>query len=374
VKIKLFITKGLVLATLGVLIWPAWAGAANQLTARSATVDNSGGAAAGVGYTVKFTLGTNNENLGSVKFEICDSPVEIVACAGTAGSSGASFGSATFGSMSGLAGSWSANAGTAGGAGGTSILFKKASAGAETGQPAATALINNVTNPTAVNTEYYLRITSYSATNGTGENDYGAVAMDTTQAINVTGIMPESLVFCVGTTWNTGCNNITGSSVNLGTFSPVGTNVGASVMDASTNAGSGYVITVNGTTMMSGATPITAMGTQSANSAACAPSCTSAIGTSQFGTNVRANNVATAGGPFGADVNPATSGTFNGRGFSGYNTANSFRFFSGDTVAWSNNTVSDAQLFTNSYLVNVPGSQAAGTYTTSLTYICTATF
>jgi hypothetical protein len=352
---------------------PGFANAANPLTTRSGTVDNSAGAATGVGYTVKFTLGTNNENLGSIKFEICDSPVEVVGCAGTAGSSGASFGSATFGSVSGLAGSWSANAGTAGGAGGTSILFKKASAGAETGTPAATAVINNVTNPTGVNSEYYLRITTYSATNGTGENDFGAVAMDTTQTINVTGIMPESLVFCVGTVWTSACNNISGNTVNLGTFSPVGTNTGTSVMDASTNAASGYVITINGSTMQSGANTITAMGTQSANSAACAPSCTSAIGTSQFGTNVRANNVATASPTnFGADVTPTGAG-YNGAGFNGYNTANSFRFFTGDTVASSSN-VSNAQLFTNSYLVNVPGSQAAGVYSSTLTYICTATF
>jgi hypothetical protein len=180
--------------------------------------------------------------------------------------------------------------------------------------------------------------------------------------------MPESLVFCVGTS-GTNCTNITGTTVNLGTFSPSATNTGTSLMDASTNAASGYAITINGTTLTSGANTITAMGTQSANSAGCSPSCTSASGSSQFGTNVRANTTPAVG----ADVSPAQGGTFGGAGSGGYNTVNSFRFFTGDTVA-SSAGVSDSQLFTNSYMVNVPGSQAAGLYTATFTYICTATF
>jgi hypothetical protein len=111
------------------------------------------------------------------------------------------------------------------------------------------------------------------------------------------------------------------------------------------------------------------MGTQTLNSSACAVSCTSATGTSQFGTNVRSNNVLSAGGAFGADVTGAGSATGSG----GYNTGNSFRFFSGDTVAGAGG-VSKANLFTNSYLVNVGGDQAAGVYSATMTYICTATF
>jgi hypothetical protein len=36
--------------------------------------------------------------------------------------------------------------------------------------------------------------------------------------------------------------------------------------------------------------------------------------------------------------------------------------------------VTQANLFTNSYIVNVGGDQAAGVYTGTMTYICTATF
>jgi hypothetical protein len=366
---KKLLAKIAAIATLlGSLLLPYGVEATSPLTARSATVSTSAGAATGVSYSVKFTLGTSGQTLGSVLFEICDSPLASASCAGTAGSSGASFGSATFGSVTGLSGSWSSNAGSAGGAGGTSIVFKKASAGVESGTPAATVVINGVTNPTASNTEYYLRISTFSDTGASVPaypgTDFGAVALDTANQITVSGTMPESLVFCVGTS-GSNCTNITGSSVNLGTFSPAATNTGTSLMSASTNAGSGYAITINGTTMTSGANTVAAMGTQTLNSSGCAVSCTSTTGVSQFGSNVRANTVPSVG----ADV--TGSGTATGSG--GYNTANSFRFFTGDTVA-SVGGVTNSNLFTNSYIVNVPGSQAAGLYTATMTYICTATF
>jgi hypothetical protein len=153
--------------------------------------------------------------------------------------------------------------------------------------------------------------------------------------------------------------------VNLGTFSPLSTSTGTSVMQASTNASSGYIITINGTTMTSGANTIPAMGTQSANSSGCAVSCTSTTGTSQFGTNVRDNTTPNVG------TNVSGAGTATGSG--GYNTIDAFRFFTGDTVA-SVGGPSKANTFTNSYIVNVGGDQAAGQYTATMTYICTATF
>src|SRR5690242_6487317 len=83
--------------------------ATGQLTARKATVTSPAGGAT-ADYTVNFTLNASGQTLGSIKFEICDSPLATAACAGTGGSAGASFGSATFGSVTGLSGSWSANA------------------------------------------------------------------------------------------------------------------------------------------------------------------------------------------------------------------------------------------------------------------------
>jgi hypothetical protein len=133
-------------------------------------------------------------------------------------------------------------------------------------------------------------------------------------------------------------------------------------MAASTNAGTGYAIAVTGTTLTSGLNTITAMGTQVLNDPDTDPSAT---GTSQFGTNVRANTTPSVG------ANVSGTGTATGSG--GYNVADGFRFFTGDTVA-SVAVPTEQNLFTNSYIVNVGGSQAAGLYSATLTYICTATF
>jgi hypothetical protein len=70
----------------------------------------------------------------------------------------------------------------------------------------------------------------------------------------------------------------------------------------------------------------------------------------------------------------------NGRPTPDYALPDTFKFVSGDIVADSNfNTAgnpdaSDAQIYTVSYIANVPGSQPAGTYVSTLTYICTPTY
>jgi hypothetical protein len=101
-------------------------------------------------------------------------------------------------------------------------------------------------------------------------------------------------------------------------------------------------------------------------------------GTGQFGMNLKANTVATSTTPVGIEVAPAANGTnYKGQSAAGYNTVDTFKFVSGDSVANSANGgagPTDSQIFTASYIVNVTGSQPSGTYTSTLTYICTATF
>jgi hypothetical protein len=109
-----------------------------------------------------------------------------------------------------------------------------------------------------------------------------------------------------------------------------------------------------------------------------AASTTGVRGISQIGLNLKANTTATSTPAVGTEVAPAANGTnYRGQAITGYNTVDNFKFNSTDTVANSANGGaggSDAQIFTVSYIVNVPGSQPAGTYTTTLTYICTPTF
>ena len=137
-------------------------------------------------------------------------------------------------------------------------------------------------------------------------------------------------------------------------------------MAASTNALHGYAVTVNGATMTSGGNQITAIG---------GTATTSNTGTRQFGMNLVANTTPTVG----SAITPASNGTnLKGEPVGAYATADNFAFNSTDTVADSGNGgtagPTDGQLYTVSYIVNVSGGQPVGTYSTTLTYICTSSF
>ena len=235
--------------------------------------------------------------------------------------------------------------------------------------------LNTITNPTTTNYPFYVRITTYTSTNiTTGSTDTGVVAANTATQIVLTGTMPESLIFCTGGTISTtasipDCSTATSGAVSFNQlFSPADTATATSQMAASTNAGTGYSITVNGTTLTSGANTILAMSS----------STTGARGVSQFGMNLKANTTATSTVAIGTEVTAASNGTtLRGQSLAGYNTVDNFKFVTGDSVANSGNASlgpTNAQIYTVSYIVNVPGGQPVGTYTTTLTYVCTATF
>lgn len=224
---------------------------------------------------------------------------------------------------------------------------------------AATAVsftLGSVTNPTAVNQTFFVRITTYTGTDGaTGPVDTGTVGVSTARPVQLTGVTPEILIFCVGTSISGDCTTVSGSSIDFGDFDPLATRSGTSVMQAQTNAANGYSITVNGTTLSSGANTIPALTTQTAP----------AVGTSQFGMNLRANTTPAVG------ANPTGAGS--GSYTANYGTINQYRFNSGDSVAQAG-LPTNANTFTSSYMVNIGGAQAAGVYTATMTYICTASF
>jgi hypothetical protein len=245
---------------------------------------------------------------------------------------------------------------------------------------AVTTQLLSITNPngsdcssTFDNCAFFVRISTYTTAVPSGSPvDSGNVSASVAQPITLSGTMPESLVFCTGGTISEtsgvpDCTTTTSGSVTFNQlFSPTSTATASSQMAASTNAGSGYAITVNGPTLTSGSNTITAM------SAAAA----STISTGQFGMNLMANTTPSVG----STITPATNGTsYKGEPTpsSGYDVANFFKFVSGNEIADSDNGGAggtDAQIYTVSYIVNVPGNQSAGTYTTTLTYICTPTF
>lgn len=364
-----FSTKQLIariglVASLIALIAPLSVEAAGNLSSRSVTLGTSVAGTTNVTYAYAWTAGTT-DTVRAVKFEVCDSPVETVACANASQSAGADFSGASIAgapSPTGVVGFASGGAST------NSFLITKAAGVAETANTTTNTIsIAGITNPTATNQQFYLRITTYNSdtTQNSGtEIDYGAVAVSTATALSLSGTVPPTLQFCVGVTVTATCSSATGNAVDFGFFSPSSTTSGTSQMAASTNAGGGYGITINGTTLTSGAHSFPAMGTQTLNSSNTAAS---SIGTSQFGTNVVANTVPSVG------VNPDNSLGGTGAGFGGYASSNGFRFFSGDTVATAPSSTKGT-LYTNSYIVNMAGDQTAGLYTTTLTYICTGTF
>lgn len=370
---------------------PPQQASAAQITDRSLTLmagTTDGGSKPGgvVNHRFNFTLPTSG-TLGSIKFEYCTTAANSLANPTCVAPQGMTASAATFGSESGSGATGFSLAGQ------TANGFYVTRTAAATGGPNTAMIlrIDGVTNPNVTtptpqpNYTFFVRITSYASTDTTGTAiDSGTVAASTAEQIVLDGTMPESLVFCTGETISTtggvpDCATATDGAITFNQlFSPTDTSTANSQMAASTNAGFGYAITVNGPTMTSGSNTITALNTSS----------TSIKGISQFGLNLAVNTTASSNPAIptsGVALAPAANGTnYRGRAYptapNSYATADTFRFATGDIVADSNSDGTgspdgtDAQIFTASYIVNVPGSQPAGTYTTTLTYICTPTF
>lgn len=374
------------LALLVVALLPAKSYATGQITNRTLTLQagasDGGSKPAGVvNHLFSFTLPTAG-NISSIKFQYCTTAdIDIGGTCTTP--TGLVTTSATLGTQTGV-NFTSLNNTT----NGSPYLTAASPIGIVTSGGGQNNVVSfqllTVTNPDATNCggqpncTFFVRISTYASTDTTGSPvDSGTVAASTSTQIKLTGTMPESLIFCTGGTINVNGSGIpdctTASSGDITfnqLFSPTATSYATSQMAASTNALSGYSITVAGPTLTSGTNTIPAIGGTAA---------TSNIGTGQFGMNLVANTTPTVG----TAITP-TSNTTNLRAnpTTNFGTADSFAFdaSSANTIANSDNNTpgsaapTDSQIYTASYIVNVSGSQVAGTYTTTLTYICTPTF
>ncbi len=365
----------IVLSTLSLSGGKAYAATltSRSLTLQAGATDGGSKPSGVVKHLFSFTVPTTG-NVGSIKFLYCKT------AAGTCTTpAGLSTTSATLSSQTGATGFTIVN--TTNGA-----PYITRSASSISASTAVTYQLSSVTNPDNTNCfggttpqsnncAFYVRITTYASTDTTGGvTDDGTVAASTATQITLTGTMPESLIFCSGGTISTtsgvpDCSTATSGSVTFNqAFSPADTATATSQLAASTNADSGYIITVNGLTLTSGSNTVTAMGSSTIG----------VRGTSQFGLNLRANTTSTSTPAVGTEVAPSANGTnYKGEAVGGYSTVDNFKFVTGDTVADSANSgagPTDIQIYTVSYMVNANGAQAVGTYTTTLTYICTATF
>jgi hypothetical protein len=315
---------------------------AAQLTNRSLAVGSSLSSAS---TTHEFTFDfPSTDDVGSIEFLYCDDPLRTQPCNAPAGldASGASLAS-----QSGETGFSIQSAST------SRIVLSRPSSAASL--VSGNYEFGNVTNPSAEET-FYVRIFTYQSEDGTGTADHhGTVVSSTSTGINIETEVPEILNFCVAKSIPVGCNSASGNFLKLGELKSSTTATATSQMVGGTNADFGYVITVNGQTMTSGNNVIKAMHNK-------APS---VKGQAQFGINLRANSSPSVGkNPSGPGIaTPASA----------YNTPNLFRFRDGNVVA-SSPDETNVKKFTISYIVNVPASQSAGIYNTTITYVCVATF
>jgi len=284
--------------------------------------------------------------IGSIEFEYCDnSPLFDEVCNAP---TGLSLSAASLASESGVVG-FTINSASA-----NKLIIGRAPA-AVTPPVTANYLFNDITNPSQDKTTFYVRISTYASNDGTGaREETGAVAFSTSSGFSVGGYVPPYLTFCVGITVSSNCSSASGNYLSFGELSTIATKSLTSQFAVATNDPAGYITSLSGLTMTSGNNVINGMAFPALSN----------TGTSQFGLNLRVNT--------NPSVGTDKSGVGTGNPEPDFNTANQY-IFKNDNIA-SSNLPSDFNVFTVSYVVNIPDGQPAGIYTTTLTYIATVQF
>jgi hypothetical protein len=364
------------MAGLALQVIPMHKVSANQITARALTLQAGantpfdGGSKPGgtVNHNFTFTLpNVASGNIGSMKFQYCTTAAAVplgINCVAPSGINTTGVGLGNQIGATGWSGTDSRSEEDAPGTAKNEVVLSRLSPASITPGQQVTIRLDNVVNPSTAMT-FFVRISTYASLDASGTAiDNGTVAAATSTQIHITGTTVT-----------------TGEIAFDRLFSPTDTALATSQMAASTNAGAGYAITVNGSTLTSGSNQIAPMTTTTY----------SKRGIGQFGLNVvlndATNTLDTSNNPGpnmttmptgyapSANVAPATNNVdYNATPQTGYEKNGLFTFGNAGLVANSNNIGTNAQIYTASYIANVPGNQPAGTYSTTLTYICTATF
>ena len=317
-----------------------------QLPNRSLTLSDNR-----VSVSATYLLGFNipaSETLGSIELQICaNNPILSQPCTVPAGFD---ISSAILSNQTGETGFTVLSSGT----NSNTIVLTRTPAVTPGGDVSYT--FQGVINPSSTG-PYYGRIQTFPTTDASGAaTDYGGLAININNPLQLSSTVPPFLLFCAGITIaNFDCSTANGNYVNFGNFSSNSTSSAQTQMVTATNAGTGYDMYIFGTTMTSGNNVIDALTTPDV----------SRPGISQFGLNLVANQTPQVG------INPSGPGA--AAPSSAYDQANLYKFLPGDLVV-SANQPADYNKFTTSYIVNIPSSQSVGVYVTSLTYLCLANF
>ncbi|MDQ3123549.1 MAG: hypothetical protein M3Q14_02615 [bacterium] len=157
---------------------------------------------------------------------------------------------------------------------------------------------------------------------------------------------------------------VTNTNIDLGVLNTSGTAAQSANFSVKNYLSSGYIVKVYGDTP----TNYTGPGTH-ALTALNSPSA-SAIGTEQFGINLVSNT--TPGIGTNPQQIPDSSFSY-GQASVGYNTADTFKYIDGDTIAQSNQATGQTN-YTMSIIANVATSTPGGQYVTTLVIQVIATF
>lgn len=150
-------------------------------------------------------------------------------------------------------------------------------------------------------------------------------------------------------------------NINLGVLTPGTTAWTTATFSVYSYLSSGYVVQVVGNAPSNGGHQLAPMASAAASNSS----------TEQFGMNLVAN---TSPATFGANPSQSPDATFGfGSAASGYNTANQYKYTSGDTIAQSLKS-SGTTNYTISYIFNTTPVTPGGTYTANQVLVATATF
>lgn len=328
-----------------VLVFPFNRPAAALFLGQRSVVVGMQQAGAVTSHDFKFTFPSTNA-ISSIKFEYCtNSPIVTASCSAPGGMD---MQIATISTQSGETG-FSVSPSTTVNA----MIITRPSAAVTPG--AAQYIFSNVTNPSNINSTIFVRITTHASIDGTGPLiDQGSVAFSTSGNLGTAGFVPPYITACAAVTVAADCSSLGNQLIAFGEFSSSATAKQTSQFAVATNDPTGYNMFLSGQTMTAGNLIIPAL-TGGA----------SQTGQSQFGLNLRLNTSPSVG----ADP----SGVGSGVADVGYGTPNSYRFVSGERIAYSP-LPTDFNRFTVSYIVNISPTQGPGFYGTTMTYTAVVNF
>lgn len=333
---------------------------AAQLEDRQLTLESSA-ANATTGHNFSFTIATT-DNVAEIQFEYCaNNPFPGETCTAP---SGLDVSAVTLDSQSGHGGTNftidDTNTTT------NKIVIDRTAESISSGTT-ITFDFSNAVNPDSSNTEYFTRLYTYSD-DGTTLVDDGGLAFSTAETIDVTARVEENLIFCVFETGQS-CGTPGNTTVDLGVLTTSTDRTSGHRAIVATNALHGFTIQYAGTTLThsNGTDTISAIG---------ATGTASNPGSEQFGLRIGLDNTPS---------NPSTLDPDYSNSDCGDGTEACYAFVDGATVedggdSTTNNTLAsatgpvDQNNFDLTFLGNVNATTPTGIYSTTVTYVATATF